>query len=992
MTKNRSIQLTILLPLGLVLIVLLAAYSTMALMQEDTFFDQECEQSLDTAYKYYKQRLANMAQSLGGIAAATMQDRQLLNIWQSQNRQQLLDYCRPLAEKLQARNRITHIYFIDPDRRCFLRLYKPDTYGEVIDRFTLREAQRTKKNSWGIELGRFGTFTLRYVYPVIRDKKLLGFFELGTEVDPILREVQKTTNVNFVLLVKKQWLGRNDWESGMALLGRQGNWDQLSHAVVTESTFNKVPPEIIQKIQDDPQSLKHNETEVVFGGHTYRVGQMPLKDAAKRSIGEILMFFDVDAHQAWREHSSNLLLGFGITSSLVFLLITAMVIRRVKKRLEESDRRIAKEQEALRESEARFCYIASLAQDAILVVDHRGRITFWSAAATEIFGYSAEETLGREVHALLAPPESSYQLRRLFPRFRDLDEKTQANRTEELEARRKNGEIRSFEVSLSSVDWRNQWQTIAVFRDVTSRKRNETMLRQAIGQAEAANNAKSHFLANMSHEIRTPLNVILGFTELLDDGCKQITETERHEFLQTIYASGQQLMILIDDILDLSKIETEGVEIERQRCQPMQVLGHVLSLLRVRALEKHITLDSEWPQGAPESIETDPDRLRQLLMHLVGNAIKFTDMGGVRIVSQMVDEGGKQLLAFDIIDSGIGIPADQLETIFDPFIQVDRSDTHRRGGTGLGLPIARRIALALGGQLTVTSQPGKGSTFRAMIDPGSLEGVRILDVHSTDFIVTPDPVIPHCSLRIDNARILLMEDGDTNRKMLTRVLERAGAKVTTAEDGHTGVELALRKPFDVILMDMQMPLMDGYTAAALLRAQGATLPIVALTAHALKGDKEKCLQAGCSDYLSKPVNVEKLLHAVVEALNRDKPSRPSRQETSPPPEADLLTSTLSLDDPELCEVVTDFVGQLEGRWDAMHAAWQEGQWEKLAELAHWLKGAGGTMGFPAFTEPASRLQQQARERENEGIDRLLDELRAIIHRIVSPSTSQPTAP
>jgi signal transduction histidine kinase/DNA-binding response OmpR family regulator len=530
-------------------------------------------------------------------------------------------------------------------------------------------------------------------------------------------------------------------------------------------------------------------------------------------------------------------------------------------------------------------------------------------------------------------------------------------------------------------------RTAQLQEEITKKEQVQADLVNAKDAAEAANRAKSQFLANMSHEIRTPLNGILGFTKLLLQGADNGDPAVRKEFLETIRTSSEHQLYLINDILDLSKLESEQMEVECIPCSAHQIIAQAISILRARAQEKGLKLEVTWAGPIPETIRSDPARLRQLLMNLVGNAIKFTETGGAQVVAQLVTTEGRSQLAIDVIDTGIGIPPDKLEAIFRPFVQADASVTRRFGGTGLGLAISRRIAAALGGQLTVESQVEVGSTFTATIDTGPLENVRFLN--SPAEIVTSVPRGQQWhgnAAQLAGARILLVEDGDTNRKLIQLVLQRAGATVAAAENGQLGVDLAAQQAFDLILMDMQMPVMDGYTASSLLRQRGISVPIIALTAHAMRGDEEKCLTAGCSGFLTKPIDPDELVHAIGKILgdNGRGDHGPANVARQPDSENSPLLSTLPTEDPEFREIVEEFVARLKEQLHAIRQACAAGDFATLAQLAHWLKGAGGTAGFPAFTQPAARLQELAKQQQADRVDAVLSELCELTGRIVVP--------
>lgn len=412
----------------------------------------------------------------------------------------------------------------------------------------------------------------------------------------------------------------------------------------------------------------------------------------------------------------------------------------------------------------------------------------------------------------------------------------------------------------------------------TALEKSHLELVKAWERADSADRAKSDFLAQMSHEIRTPMTAILGFVDLIAIGCQDtcVQCQENAEYTSIIKRNGNHLIQLINDILDLSKIEAGKIDIELLPYSPCDILYEVESLMQVRAADKNINFAIDIVGDMPETIISDPTRIRQILVNLIGNAIKFTDTGEVRITMRYDSE--KCAILYSITDTGVGIPNDQINKLFRPFTQADSSTSRKFGGTGLGLTISQHLARLLGGDITVSSTPGKGSTFTVKIRTGQPKIVNWIPVDQLEnskqawLKKNNDIESDDSRAALIGAHILLAEDGKDNQRLISHILSKAGVMVTIAENGREVIDhitahltcdisgksaddlINTECEFDLILMDMQMPEMDGYEATALLRTRGFTRPIIALTAHAMSDSYKKCIDAGCDAYATKPIN------------------------------------------------------------------------------------------------------------------------------------------
>ena len=531
---------------------------------------------------------------------------------------------------------------------------------------------------------------------------------------------------------------------------------------------------------------------------------------------------------------------------------------------------------ARRDAETRYRLLFERSPDGIVIVDPAtARILEFNETAHRQLGYSREEFAGlsiADIEALESPEDIQARIARVMHEGRNEFDTRQRTR---------HGDIRHVHVTAQFTEMLGRPVYHCVWRDITRRKQAEEELRAAIVElqqaaarsaelaerAEAANRAKSEFLANMSHEIRTPMTAILGHTEMLST--EELSPSEQAESLRTIQRSGEALLGIINDILDLSRIEADRLPLYKTDCALQQILDEVMAVAKITAAKKGLRLQVTYRLPMPVTIHTDPARLRQILVNLVGNAVKFTERGdvGLSVCCSRSREGTAQI-QFVVSDTGMGIPADKLQEIFQPFQQVDGSHTRRFGGVGLGLSICQRLAQALAGRIEVVSELGRGSTFTLTVEggpwresPGRMASDSPTVGASTNSVPTP----------VLQGRVLLVEDDPSVQVVIRHLLRKLNLEVEVAADGQLACQLAAQsrsdgRPYALILMDVQLPQLDGLAATRWLRTQGWSGPIVALTAYAMVGDRERCLAAGCDDYLSKPISPSLLREVVQQHL------------------------------------------------------------------------------------------------------------------------------
>ena len=561
-----------------------------------------------------------------------------------------------------------------------------------------------------------------------------------------------------------------------------------------------------------------------------------LMTALKNSAGELIGFVKVtrDISQAKRAEENLKLLN-----------------ENLEKRVEDRTRELARQEKQLRT-------ITDALPILIAKLDHKQHVLFGNEMFQKLVRLSAHELVGIPLRDMVAP-DAYESVQEHF------QEALQGKKVDFVREEEHEGARKFMQVSyIPEVNEQGKvYGVIILATDISEHRRVEEELKQAKEAAEAANSAKSSFLANMSHEIRTPLGAVLGFSELIVHS--NLSEQDRASYAAVIRRNGEFLSSIINDILDLSKVEAGKFDIEIQQVSTQEIVIELSSLLNLLATEKGIALQITPVEVLPPTIRTDPLRLKQILLNIVGNAIKFTEKGRVKVTIQsQAGMDGLVRLAFVVEDTGLGISEEQAGKLFAPFIQADASTKRRFGGTGLGLILSKQLAKLLGGDVVLTSsQINVGSIFTITIDPKGGQALQADFPEKLSRWARPIPALSTFdNSYLDGVSVLVVDDAVDNQFLVSHYLKNAGAQIDTANNGREAIQKALENNYHILLMDLQMPIMDGFEATEALRNQGFQQPIIALTAHALKEDRMRCLSRGFTDYISKPINRQELLSRV----------------------------------------------------------------------------------------------------------------------------------
>lgn len=600
--------------------------------------------------------------------------------------------------------------------------------------------------------------------------------------------------------------------------------------------------------------------------------------------------------------------------------------------------------------EALLARIVTASLDAIVTIDGRGRVVEFNPAAVALFGYRREQAIGTLLSELLVPHEHRAAHEAGRARYLATGESRILGHRVQLEALRANGTRVSVELEVIALPCAGEVYFTAFVRDVGARLEAQQAVLEARERSEASSEAKSRFLASMSHELRTPLTAIMGFADLLERGSG--SAAQRASWPREIQTHAQHLLALLNDLLDLSKLEADEVGLEPVEANVLVLVLEVVGLMGPLANKEGLDFHWECDPFLPRRVQLDPLRFKQILVNLLGNAIKFTPEGEVRLRIGTSRDGNE--LQVVVSDSGVGIPAERVEAIFERFVQAHGELAGRQRGTGLGLEISRRLATLLGGRLEVESEVGVGSSFTLSLpcraaDLVSLEELRAENEGRATRAFSRQALI--------GLRVLIADDHPSLRSLFRVLLEEQGAQVVEAEDGRAAVEAALAaraegSPFHVACFDMQMPRLDGAGAVRELRQRGETLPVVALTAHSMEGDRSTCLAAGCDAYLSKPIRPELLIETIAELAGRAQLRLPPAREA--PPGLELRV------DPRLLALAERFRASLPGLLGEVEAALAGGDAEGVRAHAHRLAGVAGSYGFTALGDQARAVDAALR--------------------------------
>jgi len=1034
--RVERIRERVLVPIGIVLVCLVCLFIASSYWLQRVLLANKVEEDLSRVQRLLSLELTSTALLLRSSIDIVEGLPNIARYSSFDDRDGLLDYVYPTFQRMREQYGITHLEFIELDTTSFLRVHRPYHIGGLVSRQVLADAAAAGQMKDGLEIGHAGNLAVRCVRPWQVNQRQVGYIEAGKLIENLTQKLSSALDdIDLVLLIDKSLLEKSAWQEVMLQCGTPYSWDHFEDFVVSSQTIDQLPP----TLSSAGTGQKKGRGEIVFeswGGKTFGWSSVPLSDYAGKVIGQLLVLRDVTSDKA---HLLELWSVVAIISIVVGLILMAWfslylgsIEQSLRKRREALVTEIEERTKAQKKLESSYQFLDTLLDtipNPILYCNNYGVLVGCNRAfAQDILGMNPVEIQGRSLRDFSEVIPASFG--DVFLRQDQDSGLTNGTFSYEAELRCSDGRSRIFIVNKAAYTDQSGAVAgkVAVMIDLSDLRKQENDLRRAIDQAEAtnrelaesvlkaerlaeqaeaANRAKGDFLAKMSHEIRTPMNGIIGMTELLLD---TNLDVEQRDYVNTVKLSADALLTVISDVLDFSKIEAGKLEFFLTDFDLRDCIGDTLASISAPAYKKGLELAYEVDPAVPRLVVGDPGRIRQILVNLVGNAIKFTERGEVIVNTRVQSITPLEVrLHFTVSDTGIGIPEEKKDAIFGAFEQVDNSSTREYTGTGLGLAITKQLVQKIGGDIWVESTLGTGSVFhftlqlkvsanaakrepaRGLVDFSELPVIvvddnatnrRILSETLTSWGMAPTAV-PDCMTAIEEVskargrgkpfslalidfllpdmdgfaltekinatpgleiativmltsggqrgdaarcrelgisayllkpvkqsdlfaaivktlnrkaeggetikletrhtlreahrplRILLAEDNPINQKLAVRILNNIGHSVVVAQNGEEAVGCYQRESFDLVLMDIQMPRMDGLQATEKIRSlekeTGKHIPIVAMTAHAMKGDEEKCLSAGMDAYISKPIKLQGL-YAIIDQMTAHRTS------------------------------------------------------------------------------------------------------------------------
>ncbi len=872
-TDRPQLRRWIVAPTLAAVLVALTAYGADRYGHFQAGAQEDVNRFLEHARDVWARGIANRTQLLRAHADHILRDRTLVAAWVEHDVSVLGPHAGAILEGLRPEYGITHLTLFDQDGVALWRAHAPERRGDKVVRAALLAAQATQEDAWGVEPGVLGIVTLRYVRPCSSRGKLIGYVELGMQLDRALDRLAKDLQSDLLLAIRKKRLAPDTLAEVRQAVGAGREWHDFPDYGIIGAAGVAVPRDVAAwhagRHSPDKQ-MPLMQTEV--GRRVLACGAIPAHDGAGHDVADLIVVRNVtdDIYAA----RGALAAGF-----VMALLLFGAVLHLLWAVSGQAEARLDAVIADLTASEGRIRAITSSAQDAILMMDAQGGISYWNPAAERIFGYTADEVTGKNLHDLLAPERFRPASEAAYGRFLQSGQGAAVGQVLDLAAIRKDGVEIAVRLSLSAVHMDSGWHAVGILSDITDRLEAERKIVEANAQlaiardeanalaeqAKEASRAKSEFLASMSHEIRTPMNGIIGMTGLLLD--TELTADQR-QFAQIVRSSGDSLLALINDILDFSKIEARKLDLEPLDFDLRTAMEDAIEVVALKAQQKGLDIVCMVDADLPEMVRGDAGRLRQIAINLCSNAVKFTDTGSVALHASLESETETTLtVRFAVTDTGIGIPADKQAQIFDAFSQADQSTTRKYGGTGLGLAISKQLAELMGGSIGVESVVGKGSTFWVTAVLGRV-AARGADGSAGAASGTP----------LQGVRVLVVDDNHVNRLLLSTLLETWGCDHAEAEDGERALCMLrdaarARRPFRLAILDMHMPGIDGEELAAAIakdRELRGTLMMM-LTSLSEHGAAQRMAAHGVSRCLTKPVRQAALRACILEVLEMGRP-------------------------------------------------------------------------------------------------------------------------